>query len=77
MTQDIRFALRLLRRNPAFSAIAIVTLALGIGIDTTAFTFFNAVRVLAAVVVPVIAGPHVEVPPYASRTPRCPILLPP
>ena len=42
MTQDIRFTLRLLRRNPAFSAIAIATLALGMGINTAAFTFFNA-----------------------------------
>ena len=42
MIQDIRFALRLLGRNPAFAAIAIVTLALGIGINTAAFTFFNA-----------------------------------
>ena len=42
MTQDIRFALRLLRRNPAFSTIAIATLALGMGINTAAFTFFNA-----------------------------------
>jgi putative ABC transport system permease protein len=42
VTQDIRFALRLLRRNPAFSAIAIATLALGMGINTAAFTFFNA-----------------------------------
>ena len=42
MTQDIRFTLRLLRRNPTFSAIAIATLALGIGINTAAFTLFNA-----------------------------------
>ena len=42
MTQDIRFTLRLLRRNPAFSAIAVATLALGMGINTAAFTFFNA-----------------------------------
>ena len=42
MTQDIRFVVRLLRRNPAFSAIAIAALALGMGINTAAFTFFNA-----------------------------------
>ena len=42
MIQDIRFAWRLLRRNPAFTAIAIATLALGIGINTAAFTVFNA-----------------------------------
>ena len=42
MVQDIRFALRLLRRNPVFSVIAIATLALGIGINTAAFTLFNA-----------------------------------
>ena len=42
MIQDIRFAVRLLRRNPAFAVIAIATLALGIGINTAAFTVFNA-----------------------------------
>ena len=42
MIQDIRFALRLIRRNPAFTAIAIATLALGIGVNTVSFTFFNA-----------------------------------
>ena len=42
MIQDIRFALRILEKNQAFTAIAIATLALGIGINTAAFTFFNA-----------------------------------
>jgi predicted permease len=40
--QDARYALRLLVRNPAFAGIAIATLALGIGVNTAAFTFFNA-----------------------------------
>jgi hypothetical protein len=42
LIQDICFALRLLARNPTFAAFAIATLALGIGINTAAFTFFNA-----------------------------------
>ena len=42
MIQDIRFALRLVARNPGFTAIAVATLALGLGINTAAFTFFNA-----------------------------------
>jgi macrolide transport system ATP-binding/permease protein len=40
--QDARYALRLIKRNPAFAAIVLATLALGIGINTAAFTFFNA-----------------------------------
>jgi putative ABC transport system permease protein len=41
LIQDLRFTLRLLRRNLAFSAIAIATLALGMGINTAAFTVFK------------------------------------
>jgi predicted permease len=41
--QDLRFALRSLRRAPAFPLAAIATLALGIGATTAMFTAFNAV----------------------------------
>ena len=40
--QDARFALRGFRRNPAFAAIAIFTLAMGIGADTSIFSVANA-----------------------------------
>src|SRR5262249_49810653 len=43
MFQDLRFGLRMLRKNPGFTAVAVFSLARGVGAHTTIFSVVNGV----------------------------------
>src|SRR5262245_63707364 len=65
--QDLRYALRVLRRDKAFAAAAVLSLALGIGANTAIFQLLETVRLRTLPV----ERPHelveIRIPPGTSR----------
>jgi predicted permease len=75
LVSDLRFAGRMLRKNPGFSTIAIATLALGIGANTAIFSLVDGVilRPLAYLDAGRLVAVHEIVPKFGALGPLIPV----
>jgi predicted permease len=75
LSRDLRYAFRTLRRNPVFSAIAVLTLTLGIGANTTIFSIVDGVlvRPLGYGDEDRLVVVHEVVPQFSHLAPKLPV----